>query len=311
MKSSVLIAGILCINLFLVIGCQKQSFNDGEEKEKSSQSLSTPRANCKPVGLAVALYNPDLRVMVWKNLLLKWYDSQGKLKNIKIDLGWDEGTGLFDALVVQYGEITYEANEVHLRDVYYNQEILVTQLDNHGRPIISWYNSYGRTDDYQYDTSYYSYSSLNRIQSIVQHRRMPGSDQTSIQTWNFNYDPDGNLVTILPQGSYGGYEFKYDYAKLYDPIVTTAIFSAPVKALEYMDLLSFQHHHHLNAMFHWAPSGAIERTWGYWNPRTNANGNVEYYGFFSPAIYTAWSCEGTNMLQSKNPSKEEFMRLLR
>jgi hypothetical protein len=301
----------LCIAIVIlsIVSCQKQITD--KDNEIPSSTMTSSNNNCKPVGLGIAMYNPDLRVMVWKNVLLKWYDSQGKLKNIKIDLGWDEGTGIYDALVVQYGEIRYEANEVHLRDIYYNQEILTAKLDNQGRPIISWYNSYGRTHDYQYDTSYYSYSSLDRLESIVQHRRMPGSNQTSVQTWNFNYDPDGNLNTILPQGSYGGYEFRYDYTRLYNPIVTTAIFSAPVKALEYMDLLSFQHHHHLNAMFYWAPNGTIDHTWGYWNPRTNANGNVEYYGFFSPAIYTAWACgEGTNMLQSKNPSKEEFLGML-
>ena len=77
-----------------------------------------------------------------------------------------------------------------------------------------------------------------------------------------------------------------------------------------MDLLTFQHHHHLNAAFQYAPGGALENSWGFWNPQIDAEGNVDYYGFYSPAFFTAWDCNGPSMLQGRNPTQQEFMKLV-
>ena len=271
---------------------------------------------CKPIGFAAAIRQNDGSV-TWKNLFLKWYDEAGRLKNIKLSFDWFGGTQCCPEVSIDYGELIYTADEIHVRDIQYGEEIFRIKLDAMKRPVISWYDGHGRAGQYQFDTTYYSYDALNRLASINEHKRFTGSNSTVIETWQFTYDPDGNLVQINQPGKYGGYEFRYDYTQLNQGMVTLHMLSGPIKALEYMDLIKFEQHHRIRAVIVYAESGYPFMAWSYGNFVTDNMGHVTSYTQFSDepfqrfTWYTAWDCDGSSMITSKNPTSTEFMRLIR
>jgi len=131
------------------------------------------------------------------------------------------------------------------------------------------------------------------------------------ETRNFEYDPAGNLVTIKPAGSYGGYEFRYDYTQLDSGMATLHYLSPATKTLEFMGLLKFEYHHKLVSVIRYESSGYPSLAWGYFNTEKNPRGNVTVYSTDNSKWFTAWDCSGINQLSSKNPTQEEFMKMVR
>jgi len=312
MKPRLLTVVSSCVIILSISSCKKQLV---AEKDLPFVAANSPDAHCKVMAIGLASRENNGGTS-WSNLLVKWYDASGQLKNVKFAL--DNFSGQFggqNVLAVDYGEVTFKNDEVVLRDIFYNQEILRAKLDAQKRPIVSWYNSYGRTADVQYDTSYYTYSAANRLASITRHMRLPGTILTNVTTWNFSYDPDGNLVTINPVGSYGGFEYRYDYTRLNKGFACLEVFSAPSKMLEFMDLLKFEHHHEVSTVIGYESSGYPARGWGIGeNVQRDSEGKVIYYDSGAGgrhSWYTAWSCSGTSMLQSRNPTQEEFMKIIK
>jgi len=314
MKSILRLLTFVCLLYMAITSCQKEINRKGEEVATLTSNSST--ANCKPIGLGLATREKNGSTS-WKNLLLKWYDNNGQLSHVKLQMGYDGGTSQQNEISIEYGEVTRDNDELRIRDVFYNQEVLRVKLDHMGRPLISWFNSFGRgAPTYQYDTTYYYYSVENRLSRIVRHAKT-AFGLTVIENWNFSYDPIGNLVTIKPDDGYGGLEFRYDYTQLNHGMLTLHMLSGPIKALEYLDLLRFNHHHRVTGVIWYASSGYPFWGWGYGNIQINGRGQVVSYTRNNSdpvqtyTWHTAWSCEENTMIQSKNPTQSEFMKLIK
>jgi hypothetical protein len=304
-----IVASLLFVTL---ASCRKQV---EKADETIMAAINQATGNCKPVGFAVAIRDNSGNT-TWKNLFLKWYDQNGRLTNVKLDFDFFGGTQCCPEISIEYGELIYTADEIHLRDVQYNEEILRIKLDAMKRPITSWYDGHGRAGQYQFDTTYYHYDGSGRLDWIEQHRRFtPASTETAIDVWKFTYDPDGNLVLINRPGKFGGYEFRYDYTQLDHGMTSLHMLSGPTKALEYLDLIKFERRHRISEVIVYAESGFPNIIWSYGNFVVNDMGQVTTYTQLSDdspqryTWYTAWDCNSSQMFQTKNPTQQEFMRL--
>ncbi len=311
MKSILRLLALVCIAVISITSCKK-SINEQEEVG-SSVALTTPENSCKPIGFGLAVKETPGNTK-WENLMLKWFDSQGRTDHLKAIIYWfyqSPGTNA-KAFALDYGQVTYENDEVHVRDVLYNDEVFKVKLDAQKRPIISWFDHHGRGfSTFRYDTSYYFYNSNNQLESMIMHRA-DVSGALGIFNVQFHYDPVGNLVLAdVPDGTY---EYRYDYTRTNTGMVSTYLISVPIKLLEYLDLLKLNHHHQLQNVLWRAHGGYPVLAWGYWNIETNPFGKVTRYdGTDNSPIatyYTAWDCNSNNMIQSKNPTQSEFMKLI-
>ena len=299
---------LVCLLLSIIPACKKEA--TAFRVEENFTSVNTVTNNCKPVGLGMA-YRQANGTTSWNNLLLKWYDDNaGNLKNVKMQLFWYAGQ-TWPEFAVDYGELSYIDDEIKLKDVFYNQEVFSVKLDGVGRPLISRYDHHGRGGTFQWDTTYYFYSSQGRIDSLVSYRKAPIQTQSERLTQYFNYDPAGNLVLI--RDSFGDtYEFRYDYTQLNHGMLNLHMLSAPTKILEYLDLFKFEHHHQVSSVLLRASSGYPVNGWYYTDLVRDSDRKVTSYtdgqGYYT--WYTAWDCGGSTMIQSKNPSREEFMKLV-
>jgi YD repeat-containing protein len=300
----------------IITSCKK-SINEKEE-QRSSVALTTPGNSCRAIGLGWAVKdtpgNPN-----WENLMLKWFDSQGKIEHLKAVIYWFYQSPTYNsrAFVLDYGEVTHVNDEVHVRDVLYNEEVFKVKLDAQKRPVISWFDHHGRSQStFRYDTSYYFYNSDNQLESVIVHRRdliggFGGIGGDGIFNMRFQYDPVGNLVEAnVPDGTF---QFRYDYTRTNAGMVSNYLISVPIKLLEYLDLLKLNHHHQLQDVI-WRPpqSGYFVLYWAYSNIETNLFGQVTRYdgstnGSPISTYYTAWDCGGNQTIQSKNPTQSEFM----
>jgi len=311
MKSILRLLTLVCIALSIVTSCKK-SINEKEE-ETNSVALATPDNSCKAIGLGLA-FNDNTGNPRWENLMLKWFNGQGRIDNLKSIIYWyfQSPSSNSKAFALDYGKVTYDGDEVHVRDVLYNDEVFKVKLDAQKRPIISWFDHHGRNfSTFRYDTSYYFYNSDNQLESMIMHRA-DVSGGHGIFNLQFNYDPAGNLVLVNIAG--GTYEFRYDYTRTNTGMVSNYLISVPIKLLEYLDLLKLNHHHQLQSVLSRAPGGYPVLGWQYLNIETNPFGKVTRYdgtdGSPINTYYTAWDCNSNNMIQSKNPTQSEFMKLV-
>ncbi|HKP33029.1 MAG TPA: hypothetical protein VJT83_09885 [Chitinophagaceae bacterium] len=306
MKSNLRSIAFVVIVVTTFTACQK------ELKIKADEivlSANTPLDSCFYTGIGYAAKQNDGST-IWKNILLRWEDNSRRVKNIKIKLPPYQGFSNLNVINLDYGEVIYNTGQMRLIDVSNNHELLRATMNVYNtRPLVSWYDGHLNIDYPVYDTSYYTYDGMNRIQSIRQHQRFHGFSSGSVTTWNFEYDPAGNLVTIKP-GLYGGYEFRYDYTQLDSGMATLHYLSPATKTLEYLGLLPFEHHHKLTGINKYETSGYPVNGWFYQYTEKNSRGNVISYGTDQNKWYTSWSCYGENPVSNKNPTREEFMRMV-
>jgi hypothetical protein len=309
---SILRLALVCIAVSIITSCKK-SIKDHEE-DRTSVALTTPGNGCRAIGLGLAVQNSPGHT-AWENLMLKWFNSQGKIDHLKADIYWyyQSSSANSKAFTLDYGEVTHLNDQVHVRDVLHNVEVFKVKLDAQNRPMISWFDHHGISmGTFRYDTSYYFYNADNQLESVIVHRAgILGG--VGIFNMQFQYDPAGNLVLAdVPDGTY---EFRYDYTRTNTGMVSNYLISTPIKLLEYLDLLKLNHHHQLQSVMWRADGGIPVLGWAYWNIETNPFGKVTRYDGSAispiPTYYTAWDCNGTNMIQSKNPSQSEFMKLVR
>ena len=312
MRFSLRLLALICVSTGLLPACKKGISEKNEAI--NAVAVTTSNNNCRAIGLGLATQN-SLGNQIWENLMLKWFDSQGKIDHLKANIYWyysSPGSNA-KALALEYGEVTYVNDEVHVRDVLYNQEILKVKLDAQGRPMISWFDHHGISfSTFRYDTSYYSYNSDNQLESVVMHRSAENGNGYGVFNMQFQYDPVGNLV--LANVADGTYEFRYDYTRTNTGMVSNYLISPAIKLLEYLDLLKLNHHHQLKNVLWHAPGGYPVNGWNYENIETASFGKVTRYDDGNTSqtntYYTAWDCNGSSMMQSKNPTQSEFMKLM-
>ncbi len=229
---------MLCLSMVL-FSCKKQI---AEKVELQSEaSLQTVNANpCRPA--IFGAYNG-----AWRTLAQKWY-SNGKVKYLKAVHGGWTGTFLDPILdymfILDWGEVSYQGNQVYLTDVTKNQVMLRVTLDNYGRPVASYYDYSPSPGSFMRDTTYYYYNS-GRLESIISLYKITYSPPFPSSGWRkyvFSYDSWGNVVKAEQPGN-ERLTVQYDYTQPVQDLTSNFHITSSLKLLEYLELLKLPMHH--------------------------------------------------------------------
>lgn len=234
----------------------------------------------------------------------KWFGPDGKLVNLKANLGTDFKTYSNFLVTIEWGEVTYHANQVMLRDVLRDQLVMRITLDGSGKPLASYfrYNA-GPGQPTYIDTSYYYYMG-GRLDEIISLSQILPTTTTTFRKFKFLYDMHGNLVRAQTGDTAGSFRmnFKYDYTKPVTDMLPPHFVNFPHALLEFMDIWHFPIHHQLTEVVlgEYLPGSAHPEqtapleTWLYNNYVLESNGLVySYMDTSDPAkktFYTGWNC---------------------
>jgi hypothetical protein len=223
---------------------------------------------------------------------------------------------------MDWGEVTYEGNQVYLRDVPANKIIFRVTLDEQGRAAASYYN-YQVQGGYLKDTTYYFYTG-NRLDSLIHFYETYLYAPNAHYSWakhKFIYDSYGN-TTAMVNPQFGTVFFKYDYTKPVTGMTSEFHLLNSLKLMEYMDLLKLPMHHALTRITYGHYDGA-----GIFRPAFDkeyhdyviADGYVQSYvsgDRFKETFYNGWDCGGLTSAINPNgrqkqgiSSVEEFKKL--
>jgi hypothetical protein len=291
--------------LFLA-SCRKQ-IETPVVKEAVSQSLTVATTSCMPS--IYGMYNNSSGS--WTTIAQKWY-SDGKIRNVKLHffgrpigpvLNHDE-----QMLNIDWGELTYEGNQVRLRDVAKNKLIFRVTLDGSGKPVASYLYTEGFFPTETYiDTSYYYYSG-NRLNYLIQLFVTQSSNgfvySPGWEQFTFAYNSAGDLASHTAQNEELTTRFMYSSTPtngcIYDYPLTTSF-----KLLEFLELLRMPMSNTL-AAFDVTNIHAGYQPYTFYEKRfynyTLANGLTQSY--ISPmgsgylTYYIGWECAGNNPINS-------------
>jgi len=216
---------------FAISSCKKQIEQPLPDQTSSQVSTSAASA-CKPT--IYATYEPGSDA--WNTLVQKWY-ADDKIQYIKTHfIG-----GIFhneSTLNIDWGEVTYEGNQVRVRDVAKDKLVFRATLDDQGKPVASYLYNYVENSNQELyiDTSYYYYTGdrLSYIFQLFESRFNNGASNHGWEQYTFNYDASGNVANYLAKNEEAVAEFLYRTpvnASLTDYALTTSF-----KMLEYLDL---------------------------------------------------------------------------
>ena len=302
------------------ISCKKD--NHIADKNATLPGLMNSTTNCKPVGLAMLVTIPN-QPQQWNNLMLKWYDgANGKLGHLKAVFDFLYSNFPNVALNLDYGELSYDNDMVFLKDVYYNKVILKVKLDADHRPTTSWFDGLFHGSPMK-DTTHFYYSAGGVLDSInISYDIGNFGNLLRINYW-CEYDSHGNLLHLTGAPGTNRVNFYYDYSQLNPGIIPHYMVTTPLKLLECMGLFQFQHNNFLISavLGAYVPGiGYPDDTytvyrWSFLSPRLNSTSQIYYYedGDGYPDLgkfYSAWDCGGASMLQTKNPTQQQFMSIV-
>jgi hypothetical protein len=303
MKTIRLHFGSICILLIslLLFSCQKQL------EEPLTDEAVVPAGSdhgCKAEVLGVVVDMPD-GSRHWSTLMQKWFDNTGKLTNLKANLGTDFKTYKDFQVMIEWGEVTYHANQIMLRDVLRDQQVFRVTVDGAGKPLASYfrYNA-GPGQPTFIDTSYYYYMG-DRLDEIISISRISPVSGPTFRKFKFLYDMHGNLVRAQTGDTAGSFRmnFKYDYSKPVADMMPPHFVNFPHALLEYMDIFHFPIHHQITEVVlgqyvpgssHPDQTAPTIETWQYTNYMLESNGLVySHMDVSDPAkktFYTGWNC---------------------
>ena len=247
MKNYLLIGSTISASMFL-FGCKKQIVEPIEIQSTSSIAVN-PTSQCRAATLGVySVYPSSPANGEWTTLAQKWYANDGKVKYLKAKHGGWTGTFLDPILDLMFdlnwGEVLYQGNQVYLKDVVNNRVMMRVTVDNHGRPLASYYDYEPSPGTYMHDTTYYYYDD-NRLESIISLYERTTFGPIPYVGWRkfvFSYDDWGNLVKAEFPGN-NRLNVQYDYTKPVEGIISNFHVTSPLKLLEYMELIKLPMHH--------------------------------------------------------------------
>lgn len=291
-----------------------------------NSSINSAGLECKPTVLGAFVEWPD-GFKYWRTMMQRWYGPDGKVQFLKAFLGPFTGESAQYRVNLEYGELTYQNNQVYLKDVLNNKLMMRVTLNDKQLPVASYFHNVRNADEQEKetDTCYYFYTN-QRLDSMISiyyfHTRStpnPTSPSWFIK-YRFNYDSYGNLILIESGDRYGGSRiiFDYDYSKPIVDLLPYHLFNASNQILVYMDLLHIPIHHQLTQVISGSFTPGIPYPhetypvfrWGYDNYVID-NGLVYSYTndhlFPKKTYYTGWDC-GSSAITSnaKILSVEEF-----
>jgi len=229
------------------VGCKKQ-IDEPVAKENLSQSSLNAATSCR----AQTYGTYDTRSGVWTTIMQKWY-SNNRIQYLKTNFSGrpeELSTLLYrePLLSIDWGEVTYEGDQVRVKDVAKNKLIFRATLDQWGKPVSSYlYNYMGSANEWVFiDTSYYYYTG-ERLNYIIQLFEKRYNDESIFRAWEqytFTYNPSGDLAYHFARNEQVTTGFIYSSApvtgNLSDYILTTSY-----RLLEYLDLIKVPINHQL------------------------------------------------------------------
>jgi hypothetical protein len=288
--------GILCASIFS-FSCKKQ-FTEPTAVQPEISSQAGNGSQCKPA--VFGAYASE-----WITLAQKWYVN-GKVKYLKAKHAGYTGTVLDpfgESFDLAWGEVSYEGNQVYLKDVLNNRLLMRVTLDDLGRPVATYYDNEAAADNFVRDTTYYYYNAngLDYMISLFVTTVDAPTPYHGYRKFLFSYDTWGNVVKAeIPQSM--RLNIQYDYTKPVVGIIDNFQLTSSVKLLQYMELINWPMHH------------AIVRTSfevGYANYYSEifhsdykdyiiSNGLVQSYREPNRAVtfYNAWDCGLSNSLSA-------------
>jgi hypothetical protein len=246
-KFNCFLVGSIAISIsFFLSGCQKQ-LEDPATNEVTSPP-STTGIICKPALFGVVEEGPGGNT--WTTIAQKWY-LNGKVRYFKGRFsGASPGYGGFVTAEphfnIDWGEVTFEGNQVYLKDVARDRIVFRVMLDDQGRPAASYlYNQTGGAGDpYIKDTTYYYYTG-DRLDRIIHFDEVSLNPPTIVHEWGkytFDYDAQGNMTgaDILPALRMN---LIYDYTKPVTGTVSNYILTTSFRLMEFLELIKVPMNH--------------------------------------------------------------------
>jgi hypothetical protein len=247
---------------------------------------------------------------VWTTIAQKWYSGE-KIQYIKTHFtGRPPTASSYRAepkLNIDWGEVTYEGNQVRVWDKIQNRLVFRATLDGSGKPVASYlYNQIG-TEMFT-DTSYYYYSG-GRLQSVIQLFENWSSGLSTSRGWEqytFTYGADGNLSNYWVRNEQVLAEFTYGSTvsgSLQDYVLTTSF-----RMLEYLDLTKLPTNATLTK-FKMTRVDGIHPPFKFYNKwffnYAITDGLVRSYQFpylwgGGQNFYIGWECGGTSSTRAAN-----------
>jgi hypothetical protein len=253
-----LAGGFMLSALLLLFSCKKQ-INEPAANDKAAaaneaaRSLQAASTDCKPAVFGVITDHTSFP-QTWGTIAQKWY-SGGMVSYMKVsDNEAPNVSAQFEpGLNIEWAEVTYQGNQVYVRDVMKDRMVMRVTLDAQGRPAASYLNNQTDNADNSYskDTAYYYYTG-DRLDSIVtlSETRLTGvTPFFHTRKFKLMYDMHGNIsqvdIPVLSSGISQGSRmlFKYDYSKPVDGIINNYRINVSQKLLEYLELLTVPMHH--------------------------------------------------------------------
>lgn len=316
---------VLLLSATFLFSCKKE-INEPKIDEVIA-AFPDPGHDCDATVFAVLTERPD-GVKTWHNLMQRWYGSDDKVQYLKAMLSNDFNTYSDFHVRVEWGEVTYHNNnQVYLRDVLRNKQVMRVTTDVEGRPLASYFhNEPGPGQVGFVDTSYYHWTG-DRLDEILSFwHTIPSPTPHQFAKYKFIYDGFGNLIRIEDLGpSRTRMHFKYDYEKEVTDMIGAHYLNYPTKLLEYMDLLHIPVHHQLTKVVygtympgsHYPDETFPIEEWQYDHSQLDENRLVWSYmdldGAFKKTYYTGWECDNVISAPPNNnrtivESVEEFKR---
>lgn len=323
---------LLASSLFL-FSCKKQitepSSNEAANVEVVAQAI--PPTTCKP-----AVFGSFGRFANnWVTLHQKWYDSNGKVANLKARFG-ATGNGFpvapfFYPLFMDWSVITYEGNQVIVTQHPENHQVIRVTLNDQGLPEALYYHVQRFGDDYK-DTSYLYYTGtrLDSMISLVAFSFSPTGPVThTAAKYIFSYDAHGNLSEVdfpdlSPDPDWDGARLTlgYDLTKPVSGIMVNHNISIPFRLLEAMELIRLPMHYALTdyvfALYKNGPGNTetqdvlVDHHFTEYN--ISSDGLVQSYVLETSSnritYYNGWDCSGGMMVRSKGVQKQDAITSL-
>ena len=289
---------ILSATLFL-FSCTKQM---EEPQEDVAATVSSASTDCKPGVLGVLSTFPNNVGSQWRTVMQKWFDGNGKLSNIKANIGTANDVLNPGEFNLAWGTVTYNGNQVYLHDN--GNLVLRVTLNGQGKPEASYFYMQSPPHGYaEIDTSYYYYTG-DKLTQMVSLRHYPITSYSI--TYDFYYDAYGNIERVESGNTPGSavrIRYIYDYSKPNNDMLPYTYISIASKLLEYMDLLRLPMHHELSLFIRgaYAPGYPYDifavNLWNHFNYTYSGNMLAQSYqvpqGSFNNTFYTGWECNST------------------
>lgn len=311
-----LIAASLLLSFFFFSSCKKQ-IDEPIVKEATLQSSSISSPSCRPATYGVYQNGSG----TWITIFQKWY-SGGKIQNVKLHFsGRPIGMGINhdeQILNIDWGQVTYEGNQVVLKDVGKNKLVFRVTLDNSGKPVASYLYTVGYLPHETYiDTSYYFYSG-DRLNYFIQIFATESGGSFYSQGWEqftFAYNASGDLASHYARNEEVMTRFLYSStptsSSISDYPVTTSF-----KLLEFLELIKMPMSNAMSSMdmtrLHpgYLPYTFFEkRFFNYMVTDGLVQSYINPLGSGYQTYYIGWDCGGNNAVNRANSQNNRVSNL--